>query len=135
MTTTNQIGAIGEARIEYEATKRGYGLAIPRGHSYPYDLIVDRNDKLEKIQVKTVRSDGEVLKVPCYSTSKHIDGKKKSVPYISSDFDWLAIFDITTDQCFFVPSVEMTQRLYLRLVPTKNNQKRKVRWAKDYLEW
>jgi len=132
---TNDLSAIGEARIEYEAVKRGYGVAIPKANCKAYDLIVDRDGCLERVQVKTTQSNGKRITVAGYSMSKHKNGKKKAVNYKSTDFEWLAIHDVTTDQCYFIPSDEIRARLYLRIEPSKNNQTKGIRWAKDYISW
>jgi hypothetical protein len=133
---STQIGAIGEARLLYEAAKRGYKVAIPVGHDWRYDVIVERDGNLERVQVKTMNSDGDVIKVPTFSNRTHVNGKQVSISYHPSEFDWIVAFDITTDTCYFIPSCDMTGGgLRLRINPSKNNQIKKVRWAKDYLKW
>lgn len=134
MNTTNDTSRIGEARVVYEAVQRGYKVAIPQGHDWSYDLIVERHEQLERVQVKTTTSNGEIVPVRFYSTKKHVKGKKKSVPYSEKDFDWFVVFDVTTDACYFLTSKEAKQISHLRLVPPKNNIKR-VHWAKDFLDW
>jgi hypothetical protein len=37
---------------------RGYGVSFPFGHNHSYDLIVDRNGTLYRIQVKTAKNEG-----------------------------------------------------------------------------
>jgi hypothetical protein len=132
---TAQVGLIGEARIVYEATKRGYSVARPLSNSLPYDLIIERNGVFERVQIKTLHSNGSVIYVNTHSMRRHEDGKKKYVYYAKEDFEWLAIVDITTDSCFYVPSREMTSgRLSIRLTSPHNNGK-PIKWAKDYTNW
>lgn len=133
---TTQIGSIGETRIIYEATLRGYNVFLPVNNSLSYDMIVERNGKLERVQVKTVNSNGVVINVSTFSLGKHKNGKKQAVCYSSSEFEWLVVFDITTNACFFVPSTEMMAgKLALRLAPPKSKQKVGIRWGSDYLKW
>lgn len=125
-------------RILFEAAKRGYGVSIPITEGLSYDIVVDRGNGLERVQVKTVNSDGKVVLVNQYSMSKHEGGKKKLVKYTPEDFEWLVTYDITTDRCFFIPSTQMTGgggALYLRLVPPENNRVKGIRWAKDFENW
>jgi hypothetical protein len=56
--------------------------------------------------------------------------------YTADTIDWIAVFDATTDQCFYVPAAELgdgRSELSLRLVPARNNQRLRVRMADRYL--
>lgn len=44
-------GEIGQLKIELEAAKRGYGISVPT-LSLKYDLILDDNGKLYRVQIK-----------------------------------------------------------------------------------
>ena len=52
--------------------------------------------------------------------------------------DWVATYDITTENCYYVPSIELgdgRSEIKLRLVPAKNGQKKGIRMASDYVSW
>jgi hypothetical protein len=55
ITTRTQQGNIGEARALYEYLKMGYDVTRTTFDSSKYDLIVERDGKLLKVQVKTSR--------------------------------------------------------------------------------
>lgn len=135
MGATNTKGDLGEARVMYECIKRGYKVAIPHGHDWTADLIVERDGKLERIQIKTTESDGECI--VANAETVHFNGKTSvAIPYDTTKFDWLVVFDITSDRCYFVRSTEITSRkLRLRLQPPKNNQKVGIKLAENYLDW
>ena len=45
--------------------------------------------------------------------------------YTAATIDWLAVYDATTDRCYYIPAVELgdgISMMHLRLVPTRNNQ-------------
>lgn len=52
--------------------------------------------------------------------------------------DWIAVYDLTSDCCYYVPSrilgTDGRSALHLRLVPTGNGQSLRIRRAEDYLD-
>lgn len=133
MGKTCEKGITAEMIIAAEAVKRGYKVAFPFGHDWKYDLIVERNGKLERIQCKYTQSKNGVVAIRCASMSEWVHYK-----YKESDIDWIAAYDTQTDKCYFIPSSmlgEGRSLINLRLSPTKNNQDKGILWAKDYLEW
>ena len=116
-----------------DALRRGYKVAIPFGEDWDYDLIVLRNGKLERVQCKYTESGGETIRVKCHSTNNWC-----TKSYSENDIDWLAVYDKTTDKCYYIPSKELGKGRYeikIRLTKTKNNQKKYIRMAQDYLDW
>jgi hypothetical protein len=137
MKTTHEIGNIGEARVIFEAAKRGYTVCIPQGHDARYDLVVDIDGKLCKVQVKTTKSDGHVVKVNTRSVGK-LDGEIIAKKYTEQEVDWIVVYDITTDKCAFVPASLLGTGRYalaLRITPSSNNQNKFIRWFSDYEQW
>lgn len=127
-------GDLGEAMILAEATKRGYKVALPIGEDWRYDLIVLRKGRLERVQCKYTKSKGNIITVRCRSLNNW-----NEIRYSNKDIDWLAVYDQTTDQCYFIPASMLGDNgrttINLRLTATKNNQKKLILWAKDYKKW
>jgi len=116
-----------------EVMRRGYKVAMPVGEDWPFDIIVLRNGDLERVQCKYTESDGEVVELPCRSANNWVSYK-----YTSADIDWMAVYDKTTDACYFVPSTALGSGkalISLRLTPAKNGQTRGVRMATTYKEY
>jgi len=105
MVDTTTKGEIGEAMVVADLRKRGFGVAIPFGHDVPFDLMNQSNSAWV------------------------------SYRYTASDVDWLAVYDATTDRCYYIHSsvFDGMSQLILRLAPPANNQRRFIRWARDYL--
>lgn len=79
-----------------------------------------------------------MVSVKCYSHSL-TGGKVRSTKhYTAAMVDWVAVYDLTTDRCYYVPSwilgVEGRSQLMLRLVPALNGQSLRIRPAEDYLD-
>lgn len=116
-----------------EATKRGYKVAVPLGEDWRYDLIVLRKGKLERVQCKYTKSDGKIVIVRCRNLNNW-----NEIRYTSKDIDWMAVYDETTNKCYFVPASMLGQgrtTFNLRLTPAKNNQKKLTWLAKDFIKW
>jgi hypothetical protein len=85
--------------------------------------------------VKYSRSDGEVIHVKCYSHSLTNGKIRQTKRYTATTIDWLAVYDATTDQCFYIPAADLgtgKSTIHLRLTETKNCQRRGIRFADDY---
>ena len=71
----------------------GYTVSVPLNDTQDYDLIVDKDNKLEKIQVK---SSGCMTKYGKYQVALKSCGGTKGTTYkklIDTDIDWLFIVD------------------------------------------
>jgi hypothetical protein len=141
MAVLNRKGDLAELRVASDILSRGHRIAIPFGEDWDYDLIVCRDGRamLERVQVKHVVSDGEVIPVRCRSMSL-TNGRVRVVKkYTSATVDWIAVYDVTTDRCYYVSSTELgaagRSLLSLRLVPARSGQRAGIRWAADYLSF
>jgi hypothetical protein len=133
MSELKRKGDLAELAVALDLRRRGYGVAFPFGEASAYDLIVERGHKLERVQVKHARSNGSVLVVRC-CTHTIVAGKQRStLLYTAKHIDWLAAYDSTTETCFYIPAAELAA-LQLRLTPARNNQRRRIRFASDYLD-
>jgi hypothetical protein len=98
---------------------------------------VCRKERLERVQCKYTTSNGTVITVRARSHSL-TNGKIRSVKrYTTATIDWLAVYDVTTERCYYVPATELgdgMDMLNLRLVAARNNQRRRIRFASSYLE-
>jgi hypothetical protein len=137
MASLKTKGDLAELKVATNLLERGYRIAIPYGEDHDFDLILCREDKLERIQVKYARSDGEVIPVKCYSHSLTNGRIRQTKRYTSTTIDWLAVYDPTTDRCFYIPAVDLgagKNVIHLRLTEAKNCQRRGIRFADDYCD-
>lgn len=133
MSKTVVKGDLGRTRVIFECALKGYTVSLPMTENSKYDLIIERNGKLERIQVKSTTSDGEVVTVRCRSHNKWTTHK-----YTSTDIDAIICYDDATEQTYYIPASRLGEgmtSLRLRLVEGKNTQKCLINWAKDFIEW
>jgi hypothetical protein len=137
MASLKKKGDLAELKVAADLVERGYRIAIPFGEDDDFDLIVCRDERLERVQVKYTRSDGMVIAVRCRSHSLTNGKVRHTKHYTSATIDWLAVYDATTDRCFYIPAIELgtgKSLLHLRLKEAKNGQRSGIRFAEDYRE-
>jgi hypothetical protein len=128
-------GDLAEAMVFADLIRRGHKVALPYGEDWDYDFVVCRGGILERLQVKYTESNGEYIEVKCFSASLTGGRVRKVKQYTAATVDWIGVYDITTDACYYVPSTEFADGrtyLHLRLAPARNGQTRGVRRAADF---
>jgi len=131
MLSSHFIGEITEQEVVVAFLKEGILVSKPLVQSSRYDFIVDINNHLYKIQVKTSTFKEEAYLEFATSTSHTNARGTKNISYNEQDVDFFA----TTyeGQCYLIPfnlCGKRNQRI--RFSPTKNNQTKGVLFAKDY---
>jgi len=133
--TTKARGDQAELAVATDLIRRGYSVSFPYGEDTDYDLVLDRGDRLERIQVKYGESAGVRLEVRCHSHSLTGGRVIRTKRYTAATIDWLAVYDGSTDRSFYIRATELgngMSTITLRLKPAANNQRRGIRFAVDY---
>jgi hypothetical protein len=130
-------GDTAEMMVAADLVRRGYRVAFPFGEDASYDLIVERDDRLERVQVKYTESRDGVIPIRCLSYSLTNGRVRQTKRYTARTIEWIAAYDRVTDRCYYVPAAELGEGrslLHLRLGPARNGQRLGINWAADYLE-
>ncbi len=130
-------GDLAELVIAADLRRRGYKVALPFGEDWDFDLILCRDEALERVQVKFVASDGVVITVQCYSHSLTNGKVRATKRYTARTIDWIAVYDQTSDGCYYIPAAELgdgRSTVSLRIVPARNRQLKRIRSATDYVK-
>ncbi len=130
-------GDLAELSVAVDLLRRGHKIAIPYGEDCDYDLILIRGGQLERVQVKHARSDGAVINVRCHSHSLTNGKIRRTKHYTAKTIDLLAVYDATSDRCYYVPAKELgagRSSFHLRLTPARNGQRLGTRPAEHYLD-
>jgi hypothetical protein len=131
-------GDMAELIVAADLVKRGFRVAFPFGEDCDWDLLFWRPPELEleRVQVKYTESDGCVAEIRACSHSLTNGRVRATKRYTSRLIDWLAAYDATTDQIFYVPAAELgdgMDMISIRLTPARNNQRSRIRMAGEYL--
>jgi hypothetical protein len=129
MAITKQKGDIAEAFITFFLKQNGFNVLIPWGEDIRYDLVTEKNGVFKRIQVKYVTPKNGVLEVAMRSSNNY-----NVIHYSSKDVDIIAAYSPRNNKVYFIPRdiIKNKRVCKLRLLPTKNNQKKKVVSASDY---
>ena len=98
-----------------------------------YDLIFDLGAKLVRVQCKWAARRGDVLAAQWRSVRRSRDGFVRR-PHTADEVDAIAAYCADLGQCYYLPIEQFPRRSYLqlRLAPTRNNQQRRINWAKSF---
>ena len=123
-------GGVTELQCQAYLYRLGYDIAIPFGENSRYDLILDVDGHLLRVQVKTSEEieDG-VFRFSCISTRINRTRVSRHT-YSANEVDFFAT--IYKDICYLVPIAECVTYKTLRLKPAKNGQATSVNFAADY---
>ena len=125
-------GDINELQCILDFQKRGYYCSIPFSGSCRYDLIVDINDKLYKIQCKasSYSEDEGVLKM---SATRSTTNTQRTIKYTYSENEVDYFYTSWKEYGFLIPINEVSTEKYLRIKPPKNGIQSTMSIASDYL--
>lgn len=131
--TTKQKGNVTEMECILAFMKAGYKVSIPYGEDCRYDLVVDVNNHLYRVQCKTSGAlknpeDGFRIKTKSVVITAH--GIKETV-YNKAEIDFFAT--VYEGNCYLVPVEECGYEKTLRYRYPANGQKKGISLAKDYL--
>ena len=132
MLTTNQKGAVAEAAVAYEAVKLGIGVYKPIADE-PCDFILEIGQQLLRVQCKWAVRHGDVIVIRTRRCRRGREGLIHR-SYTADEIDVIAAYCEDTDKCYLLPHEMSVDRVavQLRLEPTRNNQIRCIKWARDY---
>ena len=132
--STNQKGAIAEAKITAEAVRLGIEVYRPVAEGGRCDLIFGIGSQLSRVQCKWAARVGDVVRV-WMRTSRHTPSRGYVVTtYSTTEVDAVAAYCPDLDMCYLLPIslVEGRKCIFLRLAPPRNNQKLRVHLAEEY---
>jgi PD-(D/E)XK endonuclease len=132
---TQKTGDISEQAAITRLLQCSYVVLQPIGQMHRYDLVIeDADGKFWRVQVKTgwLNEDQSIIKFASASSYNHT-AKQKGWRGYRGQCEYFAIYVEALNKVYFVPvdDVGITGAT-LRLTPSKNNQEKNVRWAKDY---
>lgn len=135
---TKSAGEYSEVVIAERLLKAGYNVLTPYGDSLRYDLVIeDADGRFWRVQCKTAWISKDQACLAFNSASNHYHYKGGRTTNARRDYrgqvEYFAVYSPDTDKVYLVPVDHVgTGHGFLRLLPTENNQKKGVRWAKDY---
>lgn len=132
--TSKQKGNLTELQCLTAFYEQGCHVSLPYGENSRYDMIVDVNGILLRVQVKTSslkhKDDDTAFMFSCRSSHVNSQGVN-NVKYTAKEIDYFATF--WHNQCYLIPVAECSAEKTLRLAPPKNGQTKGISFASDYV--
>lgn len=128
--TTNQKGLITEMRVMLYFIEQGYNVSQPLNADSKYDCIVDINNKLYRIQVKTAHKSSktkDAIEIKCFSTTTTQNHRKQS-GYTKNDIEYFAT--VWEGEVYLIPITECSSSKTLHLID--DIQRCNWSYLKDY---
>jgi hypothetical protein len=129
---TKRIGNIAEAAVLRACVQHEWPTLTPYGDVEPYDLVIDRGNGFERVQVKNGRLRNGVIIWNAYSTSGRTANQETTT--YDGKVDLFGVYCADTDEVYLVPIADQTSlKGNLRVTPTGNGQQAHIKWAHEYL--
>lgn len=130
-SSTKTLGTLGEQALIFEFIKHGIWVSKPIGDNVPYDFIVDANGRLLRVQVKTTEHVNDGIMV--FETNKTNPHRNTNRKYSTEEIDLFGLYCVENGYVGLVPIKEYnSKQMKIRLIPTKNHQNEKVKYAHDF---
>ena len=130
--SAKQKGNLTELQCLTAFYENGCHVSLPYGENSRYDMIVDINGKLIRVQVKTSslkRGDLNAIEFSCKSSHVNSSGVK-NIRYSEKEIDYFATY--WNNQCYLIPIQECCVSKTLRFAPPKNGQIKGISFASEY---
>ena len=134
----NEKGFIAETKVILRATELGYMVSRPLRDDCRYDLILDKDGKLKRVQVKYAgskpcKSKG-AIPVVLTKNNKKKGAEYKERKYSADEVDAIVAYFPDYDKlCWFdTKTIEDMTAIQIRFEPTANRQNKRTRMAKDF---
>ena len=125
-----ELGNSSEAIVLSAYVKAGFNVSIPFGSGAAYDLLVDNETRIFKIQVKTAWFSKGVLKYKCLR--RQPGGSKMRRLFKQGEIDYFAVYCPAKDSLYGISAENHLSHGWLRLEPAKNGQEKFIRWASEF---
>jgi hypothetical protein len=129
----NQKGNIAETAIALHAVWAGIPVFRPLHEHGRYDLVMEIDGRLWRVQCKWAARVGDVIPVRFTTNRRGPNGFVRR-RYTEEEIDAVAAYCPDLDESYFLPMEEVGERaqLQLRLTAPKNGQRAALHFAADY---
>lgn len=129
-----QIGDRTTVAVMLALIDAGLDVSVPFGENCRYDLVIDRGDRLTRVQCKTGRLRDGTVRFATASTYGHLPSPRETRRDYVGQIDEFAVYCPDTGAVYLLPieDVRTHSGAYLRVTPPQNGQRKRIRYAKDY---
>ena len=132
----NRIAAVSQAKVLAALTAAGKVVLAPCVSIRPYDFVIEESEGFSRIQCKT----GRLFRGAVYFRPHRLRAARRETGWVRrardyrGEVDFFAVYCPENESVYLVPIAVTSSRICaLRVSPARNNQRKRVRWARDYL--
>jgi len=130
---TKNKGDLGVIAAELDLFEKGFILMRPLTEHAPFDLVAYRDERFYRVQVKYRSANNGLLVVVMKSIWADRHGVH-IVPVDKNEIDLVCVYCPDTRRCYYFDPKQIEMSISLRILPVRNNQKKRVRLAEDFLD-
>ena len=128
---TKSVCDLSEVAALHALALAGYHVAIPLGENNRYDLIIEKEGILARVQVKTGRLRSGSVVFNCYSS--HLRRSGVECRRYVGEVEYFAVFCPEVSEVYLIPAEDLdVLQGSLRMTPAKNGQRKRIRLASSY---
>jgi hypothetical protein len=131
---TKNKGDLGAIKAMADMTAKGWSVFVGLSEHQAFDFAAYRDGRFLRVQAKyrAVDNGKVILRLDTNWTDRN---GTHHVPLDREALDVIAIYVPDSDCCYYVdPRAESGETICLRFTPCLNNNKKRIRWATDYVE-
>ena len=112
----------------------GYVVSMPFGENTRYDLLIDDGTRISRVQCKSGQLASGVVRFKTASSYAHHRSPAHARRHYMGEIDFFAVYCQANRGVYLIPidDVTTTCEARLRVSPTRNSQRRRIRAATDY---
>jgi hypothetical protein len=132
----NEIAAITQAKVATALIEAGKVVLVPWMQIARYDLVMEEGGKFSRVQCKT----GQFFRGAVYFRPQSLRAAKRETGWqrvaagYQGEIEYFGVYCPDNGKVYLVPigDVDVRGTCFLRIDPPKNNQQKRIRWARDY---
>ena len=129
---TKDKGDLGVLKAQVDLYQQGFLVAMPLTEHAPFDLIIYKESRFLRVQVKFRALDKngtlQVKLSTCWTDKNGIH----TTPIPKEEVDLICVYCPDTDSCYYFDPKNWNGAVTLRVRASKNNQKMGVHLASEY---
>ncbi len=128
MYSSHKKGILGELEFALHLIKQGYTVLQPVNPNSSYDLVTEKENTFQRIQVKYLTPKNGILRIELERP------KRKTANYRSREVDAFGVYDPSHQKFYLIPIGKITSKsdFWLRVEKPKNAQLKNVHLAQEF---
>ncbi|HWA51576.1 MAG TPA: group I intron-associated PD-(D/E)XK endonuclease [Patescibacteria group bacterium] len=128
MYSTHYKGILGELAFTYHLIEKGFTVLNPINHNSSYDLVIEKNGKFIRIQVKYRVPVKGVLRVELYRP------KKPNFQYFNREVDAMGLYNPLSNKFYLIPLhiIKTTREFWIRVDKPKGKKTKSMHFAEEF---